>query len=83
VADPRQVALDSGHPWPRPPEYEQYAIRLANYRKEHPSLMKLDTFNVVPPEQEHYRDFYRELSIGVRENIVKINSMVDRYATKP
>jgi hypothetical protein len=65
------------------PEYEQHAVRLANYRKNHPSLIKPDTFDIVPPEKEQYREFYRELAIGARENIVKINSMVDRYATKP
>ena len=65
------------------PEYEQYAVRLANYRKEHPSLMKPDAFDNVPPEKEQYREFYRELAVGTRENIAKINSMVERYATKP
>jgi hypothetical protein len=65
------------------PEYEQYAVRLANYRKEHPSLMKPDAFDSVPPEKEQYREFYRELAVGTRENIAKINSMVERYATKP
>ena len=65
------------------PEYEQYAVRLANYRKEHPSLMKPDAFDNVPPEKEQYREFYRELAEGARENVAKIDSMVERYATKP
>lgn len=65
------------------PLYESYAVRLANYRKEHPSLMKPDAFDNVPPDKEQYREFYRELAYGTRENIAKVNSMVERYATKP
>jgi hypothetical protein len=64
------------------PNYEQYAIRLANYRKEHPSLMKPDTFDKVPPDQEHQADFYRDLAQGARESTTKLNSMIERYATK-
>jgi hypothetical protein len=65
------------------PEYEKYAVRLADYRKEHPSLTKPDMFDDVPPDKEQYREFYRELAQGTRENIAKINAMVERYATKP
>jgi hypothetical protein len=65
------------------PEYEKYAVRLANYRKEHPSLIKPDTFDNVPPGKEQDREFYRDLALGTRENVAKINSMVERYATKP
>jgi hypothetical protein len=65
------------------PEYEKYAVRLANYRKDHPSLMKADAFDTVPPDGEQYREHYRELAQGARESVAKINSMVERYATKP
>jgi hypothetical protein len=65
------------------PEYEKYAVRLADYRKEHPSLTKPDMFDNVPPDKEQYRESYRELAQGTRENIAKINGMVERYATKP
>ena len=64
------------------PDYEGYAVRLADYRKEHPSLMKPDAFDNVPPDKERYREFYRELARGTRENIAKVNSMVERYATQ-
>lgn len=65
------------------PDYEQYAVRLANYRKEHPSLMKPDAFDSVPPGKEQYSEFYRELAVAGRENVAKINSMIGRYASKP
>jgi len=65
------------------PEYEKYAVRLADYRRVHPSLSKPDMFDNVPPNKEQYREFYRELAQGTRENIAKINTMVERYATKP
>lgn len=64
------------------PEYEDFAVRLANYRKKHPSLMKPDAFDNLRPNKEQYREVYRELAHGTRENIAKINSMVERYATK-
>ena len=64
------------------PEYEDFAVRLANYRKKHPSLMKPDAFDNLPPDKEQYREVYRELAHATREKIVKIDSMVERYATK-
>ena len=64
------------------PEYEQYAKRLANYRKDHSSQMTAEMFDAVPPEKEQYRQQYKEMSIGVRESLAKINSMVERYASK-
>jgi hypothetical protein len=64
------------------PEYEQYATRLANYRKVHPTLMKPDMFDEIPPGKEQYREEYRELAVGTRENIANINAMVKRYATE-
>jgi hypothetical protein len=64
------------------PEYEKYATRLADYRKEHPSALKGDMFDAVPPEKEQYREVYRELADGTRKSVGTINSMVERYATK-
>ena len=64
------------------PEFEQYATRLADYRKDHPSLMKPDMFDIVPPDKEQYREFYKDLAQGARENTAKINTMVEKYATK-
>jgi hypothetical protein len=64
------------------PEYEQYAVRLANYRKAHPSLMKAAVFDQVPLGKEQYREHYRDLAVGARESTEKINVMVKRYASK-
>lgn len=61
--------------------YDEYAVRLANYRKVHPSLMKPDAFDKVPPGYEQYRESYRELAQGARESVSKLNAAVKRYAT--
>jgi transcription termination factor NusB len=65
------------------PEYEKYVVRMARYRKEHPSPFKPDAFDTVPPGKEQHREFYKELAKGARENKAKIDAMVERYATKP
>lgn len=62
------------------PEYEQYAARLAKYRKTHPSEMKPDMFDTVPKDKEQFADEYKELAQGTRDNILKIEYMVNRYA---
>jgi hypothetical protein len=64
------------------PEYEKYAVQLANYRKTHPTLMKPDMFDQVPSGKEENREEYREMATVTRENIKKVNRMVERYATK-
>ena len=46
------------------PFLEGYAVRLAKYRKEHPSLMKSGMFDTVPQGKEQYREFYRDLANG-------------------
>jgi len=63
--------------------YDEYAVRLADYRKQHPSLMKADAFDKVPPGYEQYRESYRELAQGARESTSKLNAAVKRYATTP
>jgi hypothetical protein len=64
------------------PEYEKYAVRLADYRKDHPSRFKQDMFDTVPPGKGQYRHFYADLAQGARESVTKMNAMVERYATK-
>ena len=64
------------------PEYEQYATRLADYRKNHPSLMKPGTFDKAPEDKQEYREFYKDLAQGARESTAKIKVMTERYATK-
>lgn len=64
------------------PQYEDYATRLANFRKQHPSLMRPDTFDKVPDDRPELRDFYADLAKGARESIAKRDLMIQRYATK-
>lgn len=68
--------------WDVYPEYEKYAVRLADYRKKHPSLMKPDTFDKAPPDRPELAEWYKELALGAREIDVKLNFMIERYATK-
>jgi hypothetical protein len=68
--------------WDVYPEFEQYAVRLANYRKEHPSLMKADAFEKVPPDRPDLAAAYKDLALGTRESTAKLNLMIERYATK-
>lgn len=63
------------------PDYEQYAVRLANYRKKHPSLVKPDMFDTVPAGQEQLREEYQDLASGTREYVQKRDIMVRRYAS--
>lgn len=63
------------------PEYNKYVIRLANYRKEYPSLLKSDASDIVPQGKEQDREFYSDVAKGNRENVGKINIMVERYAS--
>jgi hypothetical protein len=62
------------------PEYKEFAVRLANFRKQHPSLMRPDTFDTVPKGYEQHKDAYKELAVSTRESIAKMNLMIDRYA---
>ncbi len=65
------------------PQYEEYLVRMAKYRKEHPSPFKADAFDTVPPgSDEQHRNFNIELAKGARQNKAKIDAMVERYATK-
>lgn len=64
-------------------DYQRYATRLADYRKEHASPMKPDIFDTVPPGKEEAREYFEELARGARESVRKRNSMVEQYATKP
>lgn len=65
------------------PKYEKYAVRMANYRKQHPSRMKPDMFDGLPQEKEEDPRLNQAMSVGARESIAKLNSMVERYATRP
>jgi hypothetical protein len=64
------------------PEYEQYAVRLANYRRQHPSPFKPDAFDKPPADRPELAEWYKELALGTRENVTRVNAMIERYATK-
>src|SRR5258708_5157343 len=64
------------------PEYEKYVVRMAKYRKEHPSPFKADAFDTVPRGSEQQWEMNREVAEGLRQNKAKIDAMVERYATK-
>jgi len=64
------------------PTYEEYATRLANYRKERPSSMSATLFDEVPADKPELRAFYKDLSVGAREAKAKLDHMITRYATK-
>ncbi len=64
------------------PNNTEYVSRLANFRRVNPSPRKDDGFDTVPPDKEQYRDWYREMAKGVREDTRIINDMVTKYSTK-
>ena len=64
------------------PDYEQYLVRLANYRKAHPSLMKPDAFDKPPADRPELAEWYKDLAIGAQEHNTKLNAMIERYASK-
>jgi len=57
------------------PEFEQYATSLADFRKEHPSLMKPDMFDKVLNDKKEFSASHKNMAQEVRENISKINAM--------
>ena len=61
---------------------DEYMKRISEYRLRHPSLTEPTTFDAVPPDKEQYREEYRELAHGVRENRKIIDAIVTRYAKK-
>jgi len=65
------------------PGYEKYAVRLANYRKVHPSPHTSDFLQNVPKGTKEEKANYAELAEGARLYEFKLNAMVKRYATKP
>jgi hypothetical protein len=65
------------------PGYEKYAVRLANHRREHPSLHSREFLEYLPKESEEDKANYAALSEGARLYEFKLNAMVKRYASKP
>jgi len=66
------------------PEYEKYATRLADYRKQHPSPMQQGVFEHKPldnPDEEE--QFRAMLEYGAQLHQFKLQTMVERYASEP
>ena len=66
------------------PEYEKFATRLADYRRQHPSPMSLDELKLKPfdnPEEEE--QFRAMLEYGAKLHDFKLHAMIERYASKP
>ncbi len=64
------------------PKYEKYAVRLADYRRDHPSPTKSEEFKALRRQFEQDREKYGELTEGARLYEFKLNAMVERYASK-
>jgi hypothetical protein len=62
------------------PEYEKYAVRLANYRKERPSETFKPSPTMLGTPLSEASDILAE---GHRIGLERLNFMVERYATKP
>jgi hypothetical protein len=58
-------------------------VRLADYRREHPSPHTTEFLQYIPKESEEEKADYAELAEGARLYEFKLNTMVERYASKP
>jgi hypothetical protein len=65
------------------PKYEKYAVQLANHRKNHPSPTKSEDFKKLMREFEQDKAKYGELTENARIYQLRLNSMVERYGSKP
>src|SRR6267378_342420 len=64
------------------PKYEKYAVRLADYRREHPSPTKSEDFRMLMRQFEQDKAKHGELIENARLYELKLNAMVQRYASK-
>jgi hypothetical protein len=65
------------------PKYEKYAVRLADYRRENPSPTKSEDFRMLMRQFEQDKAKHGELIENARLYELKLNAMVQRYASKP
>jgi len=65
------------------PDYEKYATRLADYRRQHPSPMTQQNFSHNKPDSSSDEaQFHAMLGEGAKLHQSKLNAMVERYASK-
>lgn len=65
------------------PDYERYAVRMADYRQRHPSLLREEAFGGGRTSGEQPDEVSRQFSRGAQDSRTTIDAMVRRYATKP
>ena len=63
-----------------PEDTEKYVRRAATYRMSHPSLSHKEMFDQVPQGKEQYESEYKELALGIREHLRRVDEMVEKYA---
>ena len=61
---------------------ENYVCRAATYRKTHPSHSHKEMFDKVSEGKEQYQSEYKELAVGIREHLRRVDEMVEKYADK-
>ena len=61
---------------------EMYVRRAATYRNTHPSLSHKEMFDQIPEGKEQYESEYKELAVGIREHLRRVDEMVAKYADK-
>jgi hypothetical protein len=65
------------------PRYEKYAAQLADHRKKHPSPTKSEDYKALMREFEQDQVKYGEVIENARVYQQRLNSMVERYGSKP
>ena len=73
-------AYQSGLLLTDPTDSEKYIRRVATYRHLHPGFAHEDIFDKVPEGKEQYASEYKELALGIREHLRRVNDMVKKYA---
>jgi hypothetical protein len=64
------------------PEFEKYAVRLANYRKKNPSSMSPGQFEPSSKQSAEEQAVYRDIQSNIRDGVRTMDRMIERYATE-
>jgi len=67
--------------WDLDLDYEAYARRLADYRRDHPSSLRAEMFSNAPESRPDSQEAVRDFSRAAREVAARRDAMVRRYAT--
>ena len=65
-----------------PDSMEKYVRIAATYRKTHPSLPYKEMVDKASEGKEQYESEYKELALGIREHLRRVDEMVEKYADK-